>query len=495
MKHVPFYRVAGMSLLAIRQRSICSFCILVLLAVISPSGRAQSASATLKTEAQRAMQLATTYFRTNVASHGGFVYHYSLDLSRRWGEGEATKDQIWVQPPGTPTVGLAFLKAWDATGEKMYLDAAREAAEALVYGQMKSGGWTNCVNFNPQGNRVARYRNGKGQGRNTSSFDDGQTASALLLLVRADEALEFQNSQIHDAAEFGLAAVLKAQYPNGAFPQIWDDHVTPDPPPAPANYPDYDWRTEGRIKEYWHMYTLNDNIAGYITETLIAAHEVYQDDRYLNAVKRLGDFLLLAQMPEPQPGWAQQYNYAMQPIWARKFEPPGVSGDESQEAIETLLRISSVTNNRKYLEPVPRALAYLQRSILSDGRLARYYELRTNRPLYMERQGKVYSLTYDDSRLPGHYGWKTESRLRELTRMYRVQMSRPTTTALTSSMPTAAEVHQIISALDDQGRWVSTFDGGLHVGQLKLPTGTKYLASAVFSHNLETLCRYLQQHR
>ena len=498
MKPAPFDRVTGMSLLAIRQirqPSTCSFCILIVLAVISPSGWAQSEDATLKTEAQSAMRRATTYFRTNVASHGGYVYHYSLDLSRRWGEGEATKDQIWVQPPGTPTVGLAFLKAWDATGEKMYLNAAREAAEALVYGQMKSGGWTNCVDFNPQGNRVARYRNGKGQGRNTSSFDDGQTASALLLLIRADKALEFQNSQIHDAAEFGLAAVLKAQYPNGAFPQIWDDHVTPDPPPAPANYPDYDWRTEGRIKEYWHMYTLNDNIAGYITETLIAAHEVYQDDRYLNAVKRLGDFLLLAQMPEPQPGWAQQYSYAMQPVWARKFEPPGVSGDESQEAIETLLRISSVTNDRKYLEPVPRALAYLQRSILSDGRLARYYELRTNRPLYMERQGKVYSLTYDDSRLPGHYGWKTESRLRELKEMYRVQMSRPTSMAKTSSTPTAAEVHQIISALDNQARWISTFDGGLHVGQLKLPTGTKYLASAVFSHNLETLCRYLQQHR
>lgn len=157
MKPTPFNRVTGMSLLAIRQWSTCSFCILALLAVISPGSRAQSESASLKTEVQRAMRRATTYFRTNVASHGGYVYHYSIDLSRRWGEGEATTDQIWVQPPGTPTVGLAFLRAWHATGEKMYLDAARETAEALVYGQMKSGGWTNCVDFNPQGNRVARY--------------------------------------------------------------------------------------------------------------------------------------------------------------------------------------------------------------------------------------------------------------------------------------------------------------------------------------------------
>ena len=458
-------------------------------------GTAHPEDVSLKAEAESAARRAASFYRINVASHGGYVYHYSLDLSRQWGEGEATKDQIWVQPPGTPTVGLAYLQAWDATGEKLYLDAAREAAEALVYGQMKSGGWTNCIDFDPRGERVALYRNGMGRGRNTSSFDDGQTASALLLLIRVDKALGFQHAQIHDAVQSGLAAVLAAQYPNGAFPQIWDDQETPDPPAVKAGYPEYDWRTEGRIKAYWHMYTLNDNIAGYITDTLIAAHEVYKENRYLEAVKRLGDFLLLAQMPDPQPGWAQQYNYDMQPIWARKFEPPGVSGDESQEAIETLMRISAVTADGKYLESIPRALAYLRRSRLTDGRLARYYELRTNRPLYMVRQGKVYSLTYDDSRLPRHYGWKTESRLEELTRMYNDRKSGRTTSVETSTVPTDADVRQIISELDDRGRWISTFNGGLHVGQLKLPIGTEYLASAVFSRNLETLGTYLRQNK
>ncbi|MCP4175564.1 MAG: hypothetical protein GY758_32865 [Fuerstiella sp.] len=193
---------------------------LLLLAATVPGAKAQSKDTALTAEAEIAARRATAFFRTKVASHGGYVYHYSLDLSRRWGEGEATKDQIWVQPPGTPTVGLAFLKAWAATGENLYLDAAREAAEALVYGQMKSGGWTNCIDFNPRGERVALYRNGRGRGRNTSSLDDGQTASALLLLIRSDKALGFQHAQIHDAAVSGLAAVLNAQFPNGAFPQI-----------------------------------------------------------------------------------------------------------------------------------------------------------------------------------------------------------------------------------------------------------------------------------
>ena len=36
------------------------------------------------------------------------------------------------------------------------------------------------------------------------------------------------------------------------------------------------------------------------------------DDTYLEAAKRGGDFLVLAQLPEPQPGWAQQYNFDME---------------------------------------------------------------------------------------------------------------------------------------------------------------------------------------
>ena len=50
-------------------------------------------------------------------------------------------------------------------------------------------------------------------------------------------------------------------------------------------------------------------------------------------------FLLLAQLPEPQPGWAQQYNIEMEPEWARKFEPPAVTGGESQKVIATLLTL------------------------------------------------------------------------------------------------------------------------------------------------------------
>src|SRR5690606_7695752 len=109
-------------------------------------------------------------------------------------------------------------------------------------------------------------------------------------------------------------------------------------------------------------YVLNDDLMPDVVALLLLAYDTYGDQRYLDAVKRAGDFLILAQLPEPQPAWGQQYNNKMQPTWARKFEPPAVTGGESQGVIATLMQIYRRTRERKYLEPIPRALAYLQKS-------------------------------------------------------------------------------------------------------------------------------------
>ncbi|UCD53330.1 MAG: hypothetical protein JSW27_11910 [Phycisphaerales bacterium] len=437
-----------------------------------------------------AMRRAATFYRNHVATHGGYVYYYSVDLQQRWGEGRATPSQIWVQPPGTPTVGMAYLAAYEATGDPFYLEAAREAAEALVYGQLESGGWTNSIDFDPDG-RVARYRRGRGRGKNNSSLDDGQTPAAIRLLARADKALAFRHAEIHEAAQAALEALLAAQFPNGAFPQVWTGAVEAQPI-VKAGYPEYDWRREGRIKNYWDLYTLNDNVTGYVTAALIDAHRIYADQRYLESLRRLGDFLVLAQMPDPQPAWAPQYNYAMRPVWARKFEPPAIAGRESQQAIETLLEIFRITGDQRYLEPIPRALAYLKRSLLPDGRLARYYELRSNRPLYTHRRGDTYTLTYDDEDLPKYYDWKVESRLEALSAQYsQVRYGLEPKDDRPSRAELEQKVRAIIDDLGERGRWVSVYRGERLVGQPKFQRHYRYIASAVFARNLEMLSDYL----
>src|SRR5690606_19848781 len=85
--------------------------------------------------------------RKHVARHGGYVWASSGDLALREGEGVVGPDTIWVQPPGTPAVGQALLEAWHATKEQAFLEAAREAGEALLRGQLESGGWNYRIEF------------------------------------------------------------------------------------------------------------------------------------------------------------------------------------------------------------------------------------------------------------------------------------------------------------------------------------------------------------
>lgn len=475
-------------------RILPAFLALLLLATSAASVAAQPA-AELPEQARRALAKGGAFYRGKVARHGGYVYYASEDLSQRWGEGTATPDTLFVQPPGTPTVGMAYLKAWHATRDPIYREAAQETAGALVYGQLASGGWTQVIHFAAD-KRMGKYRNGKGGSWNVSSLDDGQTQAALQMLLRTDQALEGKDGAIHEAAQFGLDALLKAQFANGAFPQVWIGPV-PARPVVKAAYPDYDWKTEGRVKNYWDHYTLNDNLAGSVCDTLIEAHQITRDARCLAAIARLGDFLILAQMPDPQPGWCQQYNEQMMPMWARKFEPPAISGYESQDVMRTLIKIARHTGDKKYLAPIPRALAYFKTCVLADGRVARFYELKTNKPLYMDR---AYQLTYDDADVPAHYGWKQTAHFEAIEREYQAAHSAQAggewkkAAVGSGEIPKQLEdaVRKIVREQDEQGRWVSTYAGEKLVGQPKFRDGFRYISSEVFSRNVETLAEYLQ---
>ena len=447
---------------------------------------AQTSTARLRADVTAALKRAATFYHDRVAVHGGYGYYSSVDLQQRWGEGRLDPQSIVVQPPGTPTVGEAYLKAFAATRDAFYLDAARDAALALVEGQLQSGGWTQVIDFVPH-KQSGNYRTRRGGSRNSSSLDDNQTQSALKLLMHADQALEFKHAQIREAAKIGLDALLKAQFLIGAFPQVWTGPVSAQPAKR-AHYPDYDWRSEGRLKEYWNYYTLNDGLAGTVAEVLIEAERVYGDVRYLAALVKLGEFLLAAQMPDPQPGWCQQYNYEMVPIWARKFEPPAVTGWESQDVMETLIRIGRHTGEKRFLEPIPRAIAYFRGSLLADGRVARYYELRTNKPLYMDES---YQLTYDADAAPKHYGWTQAARFDVIEQAYESAQRGEVVEQLKDVEALARQAQEIVAALDDEGRWISKFAGEPLVGQPKFPAGFEYLSSAIFSRNVETLSAYL----
>lgn len=441
----------------------------------------------LTDEARTAMLAAIEFMSEKVADHGGYVYQVSSDLKYREGEGIAAEGTVWVQPPGTPAVGLALLAAYQRTGHERALEAARRAAHCLVNGQLHSGGWQAHIDFGQQLRGKQAYRvdgPAKKKARNISTFDDDKTQSAVRFLASFDRATQFTDEQVHSATLFALDSILRNQFPNGGFGQVFEQ-----PPTAVASaatkavYP-ASWPRNYPGGDYWWFYTLNDNNLSRTIDTLLLAAKLYDQPLYHQAALKAADFLLLAQMPEPQPAWAQQYNFEFEPVWARKFEPPAISGGESQDVIETLLNVYEETGDRRYIATIARALEYLQSSQLDDGRLARFYELQTNRPLFMTTK---YELTYEANDLPTHYGFIVGNRLNSLRRRYDKLSDQHSPRTKDSGQPDAAQVRAVIDALDDRGAWVEN-------DQLRYHKNTEVkqvIKSATFIRNLDILSRYL----
>ncbi len=484
-------------------------CLAVLVCLNSLLPAAASAAESDSTrQAQETLRKAVQFFHSTIATEGGYLWRYSADLSKREGEGKATATQVWVQAPGTPSVGRALLAAYRASEDRFYLQAAIDAGMCLVRGQLQSGGWNYSIEFDPARRKNFAYRVDAASTEkrpakppfNTTTLDDDNTQSALRFLMALDEVLEFKNATIHETVQYGLQAVLAAQYPNGGWPQRFT--APPDPalfPAKQASYPD-EWSRTWPKEDYKAYYTLNDNSVADTIETMLLAAKTYEDSRYRAAAEKGGDFILRAQMPEPQPAWAQQYNAQMQPAWARKFEPPAVTGGESQGAMKTLMRLYVETGNKKYLEPIPAALAYLERSRLSDGRLARFYELKTNTPLYFT---KDYRLTYDDSDMPTHYSFKVASTLESLKRTYErlAQAKEPSTQAEKPAKRQRkkgvvkgleSQVAKVVTALDAQGRWVDK--GGMRYHG-DADTTQQVIDCQTFIRNVMLLSQYLEASR
>jgi hypothetical protein len=492
----------------------------------TPAGPA-STGRPLADEARAALRKATAFYAGTVAAHGGYVYKYSADLVKREGEGRTGPDTVWVQPPGTPAVGLALVDAYERTSEPALLAAAKAAGECLVRGQLRSGGWTDRVEFDPIARGKVAYRDDPPAGKkknafNVSTFDDDKTQAPIRFLVRLDKALGFKDARVHEAVTVALDSVLKAQFASGAWAQGWD--AFPDPaahPPRKASFPET-WSRTYPGGKYWFLATTNDDTLATTVDALLLAAAAYDEPRYRSAAARAGDFVIAAQLPDPQPAWAQQYADDMTPAWARKFEPPAITGHESQGLMRTLLRLYVETGDAKYLKPIPPALAYLKKCQLPDGRMSRFYELRTNRPLYFT---KTYELTYDDGDVPMHYGFKQPSRLGAIGREYdRVSKLTPEQLAAERAAVTAAalggravargaaagngaagkaaaeaapavppaleaEARGVVAALDDRGAWVE--DGKLKYHGPNDPT-TRIIDSATFARHLGTLARYVE---
>lgn len=472
---------------------------------VLPQAR-QDADKALREQARASLRKAVEFYRTKVATHGGYHFAYAEDLSYGRSEMSEGPTRVEIQRDGTPLVALAYLDAYAATGDVYYLESARDVARALVKGQFCSGGWDYYIEFDPAKRAQFPYRaDGSCAKRDTTpqqrptTLDDNVTQSAVRVLMRIDRELGFRDASIHEAARFALDSLVKAQYPNGAWPQRYSQFPTPSEFPVKrASYP-ASWERKWPGASYYTHYTFNDNSIVDAMDAMLEAARIYTEPRYLASAEKGGEFILLAQMPEPQTGWAQQYDREMHPAWARQFEPPSITGGESQSVLRALLLLYRETGNQKYLEPIPRALAYYKRSMLPDVAapseirrrtcpagtpcVARFYELHTNRPLYITKGTRVtavgqgttnvdgYELSYSDASVITHYAVLTsgsgfgaiEREFNAIRNADRASLRRPdklqglspwaeARTGETAVQP--SRVRAAIDAMDARGAWI-----------------------------------------
>jgi len=485
-------------------------------------------------ETEKTMLDATRYMIEEISTDGGYLWYYLPDLSRRWGEMEAYESMIWLQDPGTVSMGHTFLDAYHATRDEYYYSAAEKAASAVVRGQRPEGGWNYMIDFAGE-ESISQWYNtiGKNGWRleefqhyyGNSTFDDKVTADAARFLLRI--YLEKKDPIYKAALEKVIDFILKSQYPEGGWPQ---------------RYPlRYDFSKNGK-PDYSSLFTFNDDVIWENIHFLVQCYQNLSKDDYTDAIRGM-DFYLLTQ--HSSGGWAQQYDMDLNPAGARSYEPLALLPSTTYKNAMLLLRFNELTGDPKYLDGIPGAIEWLELTRLPEyasegGRYTHptFVEPETNIALYVHRKGSNVKYGYyyyddHDTLLLGHYSGKSKIDLDELKKQYEsmanaaprkaarelfmdekmyFDLNRARQTHINDNQ----EIMEVIQALDENCRWLTTgamishpYSGEgqeqestdkyatTHVGDktdtspFRDSTGQEYISTRLYINNMRLLINYL----
>lgn len=312
---------------------------------------------------QRLDQLLDRFAATGV--NGAFAGVVTQDGRSRYGEALSEpigSASVFMRPPGsTPRVGACFLQAHRVTGEPRHRETAAHIAGAIMRAQTCQGGWLSASSL--------ELRCGEGDawgGESKITLDEGLTAQAIgfLMDVEATESDGPRRERLQESIRRALDFLVVKQNGHGAWPLSFDK------------------------KPYASHSTINDDLTTSHVRILLRAHAAYDVPSYRTAALRGIDFLLRAQ--STRGGWAQQYDEQLRPAGARTFEPPALSSLETAYVLHTLLYARTMLDDPRLMPALERGALWLEKSAIGVNRWARFYDLRVNRPVYVDRQGVTY---------------------------------------------------------------------------------------------------------
>lgn len=309
------------------------------------------------------------------------------------------------------SIPLDHEAAWYATPE------ARHIADVIVSFQTPAGGWSKNMNmageprqrgqaFTP--NNISRYLGPNDfdapadpDWNYVGTLDNDATTTELRFLGKVANALpEKESAPYRRAFVKGIEYLLKAQYPNGGWPQVW---------PLEGGYHD--------------AITFNDNA---VTEaaavlTQLAGHRypwACEQDRVLcehaaESVTRAVHLIVAAQIKVDGKltAWAQQQDpLTLEPVSGRNFEPAALSTGESADLLLYLMSLPDPSPGVR--RAVDAGVAWLESTAIygytwSGGRSTpggralrasagagpiwpRYISLTTGKPIFGDRDKTIH---------------------------------------------------------------------------------------------------------
>lgn len=279
---------------------------------------------------------------------------------------------------------------WYASAE------ARTVADTVLLYQDTSGGWPKNRDMTvlPPPRPTPPDPHDSVTDISAPTIDNDATTTQLRLLAQVFTATG--DPRYRDSILRGLDYLLVAQYANGGWPQFH---------PLRKGY-------------YTHI-TYNDNAMVNVLEVLrevrdapapFAWVDAARRDRAGQAVARGLECILRTQVKQAGrfTAWCAQHDeHTLEPAWARHFEPPSLSGMESIGLVRFLMSVEQPTP--EIIAAVEGAVAWFRTVPITGLRVedftgpdgqrdrravadpaappiwARFYELGTNRPIFIGR--------------------------------------------------------------------------------------------------------------
>lgn len=305
-------------------------------------------------------------------------------------------------------------------------EAIRIADNVLLY-QHTTGGWPKNIYMAAELSKddiekvIAQKEN-----VNESTIDNNATITEIYYLSRV--YLTSKREQYYNATLEGIQYILQSQYRNGGWPQFWP-------------------RPEG----YYTEITYNDNAMINVMELLRNVYEKkspyhFVPDEYVSKARAAFDkgveCILKTQVVQngKLTVWCAQHDHVtFEPIKARAYELPSLSGQESDNVV--LLLMSLPHPSPQVITAIESAVEWFRHAKIeglkkeyytneegkADYRMvecndcpplwARFYDLKTNQPFFSDRDGvKVYALSEIGHERRNGYSWYNGDGLKVLKR-------------------------------------------------------------------------------